>query len=323
MCSHTQRFSVKLLIAFVYFMVGFQSVAFSESAPSPRASDSALPSTPDQAPSTSPEVQSSKVAELTEATNLLLEPYEGAQVLGRLPPGTVVTMSGTLHEGYTFIDVELEKDKTSGWVKTSLLKPVSFAPLERRRKPLRPSLPNGKTELPSDEGVVLWRQEKEMFYGLLLGGNLGITTTPYNANIYVDPGMLLGAEVCWFLNSNTALGAIGYYQLINGTSSADNLNLSFGFANIGAIAHYYMGKWGVFGSLQYGFGLSALDIPMGVSVPTISSLSSFWVNIGGTYEMPVSSLVSLELRLGYGISIMEVPFLFQAITLGGAIFFGG
>ena len=265
------------------------------------------------------------MSQLIQTSPLLLEPYEGAQVLGELPKGTIVSSSGTTHGEYTFVDLELDKDKTAGWVKTKLLKNVSFAIPQKalsKNSGLSESESKNKIYLPLDEVVVLHR-DKEMFYGFLLGGNLSIITAQTNSNIYLGPGALIGGELCFFLNQHTAVGAIGYYQLIAGTSPVDNLNLAFGLANLGGIAHYYFNEWGIFGSLQYGMGLSAADIPNGVSLVSIELISSIWGMAGISYDLPLSSLVTLELRLSYGLSFMQIPFTFQAVTMGGALLFGG
>lgn len=244
-----------------------------------------------------------KVFVLTEESDLLEEP-EG-ESLGSLPVGTQVTAVGEVRANFLQVEVATSEGVISGWLERAKLTQNS-EPIKKRAAK--------KLFVPSDERLLL-KREHTFFYGLQLGGTLGISQAQSNNYYYVGPGLLLGADLGTYIDRNFPIRfEVNYFQ-INGSTSLDVANLNFGFLELAVVPVYLISPWELFGGFSYAFGLSAGDLPTGVRLASPSDMSSFWVHGGASYRFSVTDASTWMLRLRYGIAITSTPFVLQTIGL--------
>ena len=265
--------------------------------------------------------------QIKRETRLRRDPTEDSPSLGRLPPGTILTMKGSRRGKYLRVEVELEGgDALEGWIESeSLDRPARELESVTDNEKRKPRIKSGRISVPEDEGLLL-RREPTFSYGLFGGANYSFLQTQYSNDFYSGIGFGGGGHIGYFvLPDLIARLEVGFNRL-NGTSATDTtgLSLSFNFLDIAIVPSYTISNFEIFGGLQYSFGLGVGDIPAqmkaaGTMVFSTSDVNNFGLQAGAGYRFNVGFQTDLAVRAKYSLSFLKYPFSFQAISLSLAL----
>jgi Bacterial SH3 domain len=267
-------------------------------------------------------------AELEVATNLLRGPQENAEVIGRLPKGTIMTLLGDIKEHWVKIEVELLDGVEQGWVEEKSIKLSSVdenSEFSKNKKKL--SKKGKKKSLPADE-MVLLRRDSVFNYGIYAGANYGFLTSIYASSAYQGMGLQGGGFLSYFVTRDILLGAeIGLTQLQGTQSVLDPqtqaaLSGTARLLDVAAVLEYLYQSFRFFGGIQYSLGIGLADFPPN-QPPAPSDVSSVWFRFGMGYSVPLSDVVNLVAKGFYGYGINRSTIGFQNFGLSAYLEFRG
>jgi hypothetical protein len=181
------------------------------------------------------EFSGGSAAELAVGTLFLRGAQKDAEVIGRLPKGTVLTLLGESEGGWVKVEVELINGVEQGWVEESAIKGSEQQEIDdnQSRPKTKKKKNKKKTQLPEDELAVI-KREPSFSYGVYAGGNYGILSPAYEEVALQGIGGQAGAFISWYLSRDYSLGVeLGVTQL-NGKESqpADPVTAKSGMARL-------------------------------------------------------------------------------------------
>lgn len=266
------------------------------------------------------EFRAGNAAKLSKKADLRKEPRVGSPVVGRLPRGTILTLTGETQGRFVKVEVELVDGQATGWIAETAIeqnKEVSEkktdeldSEFEEVTNPV-PRKKRRRAAVPTDESVLLSR-EPSFNYGIFAGGNYGITNTQFNENIYTGIGYQAGGFFSFFLGNQFTLGAELGYTKVQGTA-IDLTQAGYGLLDIGVIFEYMPDRFRLFAVAQYSMGLGLSDIPRVIALVGPADVSGVWVKGGAGYALPLSEFSNLVFKAFYGISFTRLPVGFQTI----------
>ena len=277
------------------------------------------------------EVSGGNAAELSVETNLLRGPQEDAEVVGRLPKGTILTVLGDSEGAYIKVEVELVEGVERGWIDGSSIKSSSQQEREDEKAEKKSSRAKKKKrkKLPDDELAVIHR-DPTFAYGIYAGGNYGILVPSFDSEAYRGIGGQGGGFVQWYLSRESAVGLeVGVTQLSGTQSTLDSGGLlksgSARFLDVTALYEYLYQSFRLFGGLQYSLGIGIADFPSASSggPPAASDLGGLWFKAGGGYAIPLSDVVNLVGKGSFGISFNREYIGFQTFAFSLHLEFRG
>ena len=163
-----------------------------------------------------PEGKAGSAAQIVKRTDLRKRPADDSPSLGRIPKGTIVTLTGERQNGFVAVEVELEEGSIEGWLPKDTLNKAArneLPPVEgdeaaeklpvRRRSDVEPDeedeevliRPRSRMRVPKDEGLLL-RRDPLFIYGLQVTGGLSMQVPDYTTEEYMGPAFGAGAHVC-------------------------------------------------------------------------------------------------------------------------------
>lgn len=279
------------------------------------------------------EFSGGSAAELVKETNLLRGPQEDAEIVGKLPKGTILTTLGDSEGDFIKVEVELVDGIEQGWISEESVKSSDQQRKDDEKADKKSDKKNRKgkkkkrQKLPDDELAVI-RREPTFAYGIYGGGNYGLLASSDSEELYMGFGGQGGGFIHWFLNRESAIGLqLGITQL---SGAQATINPSTGLAKTGtarlfdvtAIYEYLYQQFRFFGGLQYSFGIGIADFPP-THPPSASDLSGVWLRIGGGYAFPLSDVVNLVAKGIYGISFNREYVGFQSFGVSVYLEFRG
>jgi hypothetical protein len=276
-------------------------------------------------------------AQLIRGTDLKKSPVEGAASAGRLPRGTVLTLTGLQRNGFVSVEVELADGAVQGWVPREYLNrsvreslpddPAVFNPDETEEgsesdgeepPPSRRSdntdesevrsRPRSRIKLPKDEGVLL-RREETFYYGVHGGGGVSFLQNATTNTFFIGPGFSVGGYGGFILSSSLAIqGEIGYALLDGEDPDGQVDTLSFGFFTVEATGVYVIDCFELHGGLGYYNGLSLSAGAAQVNgLTSAADLSTITFHVGGAFRLPLSDVISVNFAVRYVRGLIEAP----------------
>lgn len=278
-------------------------------------------------------------------TDLRKRPADDSPSLGRIPKGTIVTLTGERQNGFVAVEVELEEGSIEGWLPKDTLNKAArneLPPVEgdeaseklpvRRRSDVEPDeedeevliRPRSRMRVPKDEGLLL-RRDPLFIYGLQVTGGLSMQVPDYTTEEYMGPAFGAGAHAGYFLTRNLPVRAeVGY--LLQSSSDSTGNSISIGFLEFAGSVSYMIDEFEIFGGAQYLYGLSfgeAAPPALNKLIVGPEDFSSIYIMGGLGYRIPVSDVTSLNLRGRYSFSFLRAPIGFSLFTLQAFLEFRG
>lgn len=270
-------------------------------------------------------------AELARATNLLRDPQEDAEIIGRLPKATILNLLGNRSGKWLKIEVELVNGVEQGWVDESALK--STVDEEKttsdengdRKSDEKKSKRGKKRAIPEDELAVL-KRDSSFVYGVFGGANYGTLDSSYEQVLFQGIGGQGGGLFSFFLNREMTLGVeVGITQLSGAQAPTSTGAVKSGTArllDIAAVYEYLYRNFRFFGALQYSAGIGIADFPPD-QPPSASDFSGLWLKGGVGYSFEISTVLNLVLKGFYGYSFNRVYIGFQNFGVSAYLEFRG
>ncbi|MBM4303746.1 MAG: SH3 domain-containing protein [Deltaproteobacteria bacterium] len=274
------------------------------------------------------EFSGGSAAELSSGTVLLRGAQKDAEVIGRLPKGTVLTILGESEGGWVKVEVELVDGVEQGWIDESAIKGAEQQELDDNRSQAKKKKKKNKkrSRLPEDELAVI-KRDPSFTYGVYAGGNFGILSPAYDEVTLQGMGGQGGAFIYWYLSRESSLGVeLGVTQLSGSESQPiDSLSVKSGVArlfDVSAVFEYLYQNFRFFGVLQYSKGIGISDFPLD-QVESASDFSGLWFKAGAGYSIPLSDVVSLVGKGTYGYSFNRAYVGFQGFFFSAYLEFRG
>ncbi len=272
-------------------------------------------------------------AELATETNLLRGPQEDAEIIGRLPKGTLLSMLGEVSGNWVKIEVELVNGIEQGWIderaiKSNVIEDNKEDNESKKSKKVsskKEKSLNKKRRIPEDEMAVL-KRESSFVYGIYGGGNYGILSSSYEEALFQGMGLQGGGFINFFLNRELTLGLeVGGTQLSGSQNTVEANLVKSGTArlvDIAGVFEYLYRDFRFFGALQYSLGVGIADFPID-EPPSASDFSGVWLKVGAGYAIEISQMVNLVLKGFYGFSFNRTYIGFHDFGLSAYLEFRG
>ncbi len=257
-------------------------------------------------------------------------PQEDAEIVGKLPKGTILTVLGETEGTWTKVEVELVGGVEQGWVDEKSIKGFEQQAAEDAKKETSKKTKKGKRKkrLPDDELAVI-KRDPTFAYGIYGGGNYGILSSTYSEPLYQGIGGQGGGFVYWFLDRDMSIGTeVGITQLSGSQGTLDPTDTSSSgkgtarLFDIAGVFEYMYQNFRFFGALQYSVGIGIADFPLDAP-PSASDFSGFWIKAGLGYAIPLGDLLNLVGKGSYGYSFNREFVGFQNFTFSAYLEFRG
>lgn len=290
------------------------------------------------------EAKAGTAAQIIRAVDLRKRSEDDSASLGRLPKGTIVSLTGEIKNGYVAVEVELEEGSISGWVPRTALNRQARENLpedprsmkededEEIKRPKRSDesddeepvviRPRSRIKVPKDEGLLM-RRDPSFFYGVHVGGGAAIlNASAVTGDMFVGPAIVAGGQVGYHISRNIPVRLELSYLSVSG-SEPQGQSMSFGFADIGGYVSYFIDDFEVFAGASYAYGISVGDLPKQILNNTAPDFSSLFFAGGVGYKINLGEVTDLVLRVRYNVSFMRDPLATQTIQAIGYLEFRG
>lgn len=275
------------------------------------------------------EFSGGNAAELASDTNLLRGPQEDAEVVGKLPKGTILNLLGENEGSWVKIEVELVGGVEQGWIDEAAIKLETEdgqTDGKTKKENAKKKKPGRKRRIPEDEMAVL-KRDSSFSYGIYGGGNYGVMASSYQVELLQGLGLQGGGFVGFFLNRDMSLGVeVGMTQL-SGTASAETAaNISRSgtarLIDLAAVYEYLYQEFRFFGALQYSLGVGIADFRIN-EPPSASDFSGLWLKAGAGYSFQLGQVANLVFKGFYGYSFNRTFVGFQNFGVSAYLEFRG
>lgn len=270
------------------------------------------------------------IAEVTKETELYNNPDTSSVSTGTLPPGTLLRLLGKRKEGFEKIEVELVDGIAEGWVERNALnlkdQEKALEKWDNREATQKNKQLKGSQEyvrkkiiIPRDE-LALIRREKSFFYGILLD-------IPYvflkdtNDNLFVGLNYKIGMQGGFYLNNDWPFRMEFALSRVNGAAYGtspvgEGQPLELMFTDVrGTVEYTGAGLFHFLGFLQASIGVSIGQVPQGVQIGSVISMSTFGAGAGVGYRFMLAEDQSFYLQSYYSIGFLGGPFTIQSLAL--------
>lgn len=262
-------------------------------------------------------------------TNLLRGPQEDAEVIGKLPKGTILNLLGQTEGQWVKVEVELINGVEQGWIDESAVKNNSGeetkqGTLEKGSEKKKKS--GRRRRIPEDEMAVL-KRESSFSYGVYGGGNYGTLTLSSQDELLQGMGLQGGGFIGFFIEREMSLGLeVGMTQLAGSQAVSTGTNIATAgtarLIDIAGVFEYLYRDFRFFGALQYSSGVGIADF-LPDNPPSASDFSGFWLKVGGGYNVQLSQVMNLVFKGFYGYSFNRAFVGFQSFGISAYLEFRG